>query len=83
MKNSLEDQGHLSLSLSQYAYGSYETYLRASLTGLSYDAQNLQEARNLDFKIGTQNRVGLGYHFLKNYVSVWDYKHSTLTLLRP
>lgn len=83
MKNRLEDQGKLSLSLSQYLYGTYETHLRASLTGLSYDAKNLQEARNLSFKIGTQNRVGLGYHFLKNYVSVWDYKHSTLTLLKP
>ncbi len=46
-------------------------------------AQALHDARNLDFKTGSKNRLGLGYHFLKNYISVWDYSRRTLTLLRP
>ena len=64
-------------------YGAYQNHLSGSLNGLSYGAQILHDVRNLDFKLGTRNRVGLGYQFLKNYISVWDYKHRRLTLLKP
>ena len=83
MKNILEQRKNLTLTASNYAYGAYETRVRATLTGLSYGQQSLYDVRNLTFHIGTQNRVGLGYQFLKNYVSVWDFKHRTLTLLKP
>ena len=57
--------------------------MRGTLQGLSYSAQPLGEIRNLLFTSGTRDRVGLGYHFLKNYITVWDYSRRTLTLLKP
>jgi len=83
VKNSLEKQGYLSLLSSEYAYGIREPNTRATLKGLHYDSHLLNDANHLFFKIGSKNRLGLGFNFMKNYVTVWDYKHQTLTLLRP
>ncbi len=83
MKKTLEDRGNLILTAREHSYGSYETHVSATLKGISYGTQDLHDASNLTFKIGKQNLLGLGYHFLKNYISVWDYKHHTLTLLKP
>lgn len=83
MKNTLERKGKLTLTASDHTYGSYEASVRGTLQGLSYSAQPLGEIRNLLFTSGTRDRVGLGYHFLKNYITVWDYSRRTLTLLKP
>lgn len=83
MKDRLERQGKLTLRENEYAYGAHEPHLRGTLTGLGYGPQTLEDARNLKVRIGTANRLGLGYHFLKHYVSAWDYRRRTLTLLRP
>lgn len=82
-KNSLEKRGFLSHLFSEYAYGAHEPNTRATLKGLRYGPDLLHDARNLSFKTGTKNRLGLGFHFMKNYVTVWDYKRQILTLLRP
>ena len=82
-RNSLQTQGYLSLFPSEYAYGAREPNTRAILTGLSYRTDFLHDARNLSFKTWTKNRLGLGFNFMKNYVTVWDYKRQVLTLLRP
>lgn len=82
-KTALEKLGHLSLLSSDYAYGRHEPNTRASLKGLHHGPHLLHDARNLSFKTGSKNRLGLGFHFMKNYVSIWNYKHRTLTLLRP
>ena len=82
-RNSLEKHGHLSLLSSEYAYGMHQTNTRAHLKDLRYGPDSLHDAQNLSFKTGTKNRLGLGFHFLKNYISVWDYKRQTLTLLKP
>lgn len=83
MKKALEERGYLKLAASAHTYGTYEPHTRGTLKGLRHGAQALHDARNLDFKTGSKNRLGLGYHFLKNYISVWDYSRRTLTLLRP
>ena len=83
MKKALEERGYLKLAASEHTYGTYQTHTRVTLQGLRHGAQMLHDARNLDFKTGSKNRLGLGYHFLKNYISVWDYSRRTLTLLRP
>jgi hypothetical protein len=83
MKSRLERQGSLTLTASDYAYGAHEPHVRGTLKGLSHGSQALEDARNLNVRVGTANRLGLGYHFLKHYVSAWDYKRRTLTLLRP
>ena len=82
MKKTLEDQGNLTLTSKEHMYGTYETHVSGILKGIRYGSQDLHDASNLTFKIGKQNRLGLGYHFLKNYISVWDYKNRTLTLLK-
>ncbi|NHQ88098.1 hypothetical protein HA050_18485 [Iodobacter sp. HSC-16F04] len=83
MKNELTAGGELILTPRTYTCGQREPHVSASLNGLNYGPQALQDARNLTFKIGKTNQLGLGYHFLKNYISVWDYQNSRLTLLRP
>lgn len=82
-KNALLSQGYLRLESSEYLYGTHEPHIRATLKGLHHGHQRLQDGRNLLFQTGSQNRLGLGYQFLKNYITVWDYKHQRLTLLRP
>jgi hypothetical protein len=83
MKNELVASGELKLQPREFTYGVREPRVSANLQGLNYGPQALQDARNLTFKIGKTNQIGLGYHFLKNYVSVWDYQNSRITLLRP
>jgi hypothetical protein len=83
MKNELVASGELILTPRKYTYGLQEPHVSANVQGLNYGPQTLQDARNLTFKIGKTNQLGLGYHFLKNYISVWDYQNSRITLLRP
>ena len=83
MASSLEARGHLSLAHSEYAYGMVEPHTRARLKGLRHGQQALHDAEQLFFRTGSRNRVGLGFNFMKNYVTVWDYKRQTLTLLSP
>lgn len=83
MQRTLESQGRLTLTPSPYTYGAHASQVRATLRGLGHDVQVFPDIRNLSFTTGSHNRVGLGYHFLKNYISVWDYRRQTLTLLAP
>lgn len=83
MQRTLESQGRLTLTASPYTFGAYASQVRATLRGLGHGEQVFPEIRNLSFTTGKHNRVGLGYHFLKNYISVWDYRRQTLTLLSP
>lgn len=81
MKSTLQQQGNLTLVASEYAYGMRDPQTRGALTGVSYGTQALPNMYPLTFTTSSRNRLGLGYHFLKNYISVWDYKHRTITLL--
>ena len=81
MKSELEHAGYLSVRQSNHLYGSCEAHQRGDAKGLRHGQQALAEMHNLTCKPGTQNRIGLGYQFLKHYVSVWDYQNRTLTLL--
>jgi len=82
-QRALLQQGQLSLVSSAYAYGVAEATTRATLKGLRHSDTPLVDASNLRFTTAHHNRLGLGYQFLKNYVSVWDYKRQLLTLLKP
>ncbi len=83
MQTVLAQKGLLKLTPSEYAYGTYESVTRAELKGLRHERALFAAIRNLMFTSGTKNRIGLGYQFLKNHISVWDYQNRTLTLLRP
>ena len=82
MKTRLENAGYLTVERRDYSYGRYEPYLSATLKKLSFNNQVLDDIHNLHFRIGKVNEAGLGYQFLKHYVSAWDYKNKTITLLK-
>lgn len=82
MKTRLENAGYLTIAKQDYSYGRYEPYLSATLRKLNVNNQTLDDIHNLYIKIGKVNEIGLGYQFLKHYVSVWDYKNKTITLLK-
>ena len=75
MKDRLVQRGDLILTRSEYTF--------ARLKRLNHGGQALHDADNLSFTIGSQNRIGLGYHFLKHFVSAWDYPQQTLLLRQP
>lgn len=77
----LERQGRLQISASPYTYGAYAARRVASLNGLSHAGQALHDVRGLSFSTAPHDRVGLGHAFLRQYVTVWDYRARTLTLL--
>lgn len=83
MKDILVQRGDLILARSEYSFGQYEPRVYARLKRLNHAGQALHDADNLSFTIGPRNRIGLGYHFLKQYVSAWDYPQQTLLLLQP
>ncbi len=75
-------QGLLQLTDMDHVYGTYAPFRRADVSGLRHADTALVDLRNLAFTEAEQDRIGLGYQFLKHYVSVWDYHSRTLTLLR-
>jgi hypothetical protein len=80
-KTTLERAGYLNIGSSDYLYGIYEPYTHCTLTGLSYDNQTLTTIHNLQLETGDENRLVLGYQFLKHYITAWNYKSQTITLL--
>ena len=85
MAKSLAKRGYLSLGHSEYSYGMIEPHTRARVKGLRHGRQVLHDASHLLFKTGSRNRLGLGFNFnfMKNCITVRDYKRQTLTQLRP
>ena len=82
MKNRLEKAGNLRVEKKAYLYGMNEPYLSCTLRNLTFNNQPLEDIHNVDLKIGEANELWLGYQFLKHYVSAWDYKNKTITLMK-
>lgn len=82
LKDSLIREGHLIVDKGHYINGIPTPYMRATLKGLVYNGVSLSTIHNLYLTIGTKNRLGMGYGFLKNYISVWNYKERTIILLK-
>lgn len=82
-KETLKVAGLLSLEDSEFLYGTHEASTRASLTGLMLGDQPLADLHNLTFTLGDGNELGMGYQFLKNYMTVWNYQDQTVVLIRP
>lgn len=55
--------------------------ISCSMNNIIYN-NSLFTIQNLDVKLGTNNEIGLGYSFLKNYTSIWDFKNKTITLTK-
>ena len=81
-REALQHKGLLQLTDVDHVYGSYQAFRRAEVSGLRHADMTLVDLRNLSFTEAKVDRIGLGYQFLKHYISVWDYQGRTLTLLR-
>lgn len=81
-RDQLAEEGLLTLASSEHAYGIHDPHQRANLNGLYAGQVALADLRNLTFTTGQRNRLGLGYQFLKHYISVWNAKNRTITLLK-
>jgi hypothetical protein len=53
-----------------------------TLRGANYETTSIGDIINLPFSEGKKNELMCGYNFLKNYLSVWNYKKKTLTLIK-
>ncbi len=52
------------------------------LDGLTYNGNELEKIRNLSVFDSSKNEIEMGYQFLKNYKTVWNYKTNTIILLK-
>jgi hypothetical protein len=80
-RDDLQRRGHLTLTATDYAYGMRSPRTVASLINVGFGAKALPPLRVLSFSSGTRDRIVLGYHFLKDFISVWDYKRRTIILI--
>ena len=82
LKTQLDQAGYLVTDDQDFLYGTYEPYLQGTLKKLQYGDQPLVDLHNLRLEIGDENQLVLGYQFLKNYVTAWNYQDQTITLLK-
>ena len=52
------------------------------LDGLIYNGNKLEKIRNLSISDSDKNEIEIGYQFLKNYKTVWNYKTKSILLLK-
>lgn len=89
LREQLEAQGLLRVTPGRYLLGQPSQHLRASLSGLSIQGVALPPLQELHLTLdasdapGQGPHLGLGYQFLKSYVSVWNYQRSEIRLYRP
>jgi len=81
MRDDLQQRGHLTLTATDFAYGMRSPREVASLVDVGFGAQALPSLYPLGFSSGTRNHIVLGYHFLQDFISVWDHKRRTITLI--
>lgn len=89
LREQLEAQGLLRVMPGRYLLGQPSQHLRASLSGLSIQGVALAPLHDLHLTLdasdapGQGPHLGLGYQFLKSYVSVWNYRRAEIRLYRP
>lgn len=54
-----------------------------NLLGFNYNATSFPKIRHLSLHENEESYLDLGYQFLKNYISVWNYKTKTIKLFKP
>ena len=82
VKTRLEQEGTLSVEEKNQLYEPHEPALYCTINKLRFENQALEDIHHVQLEIGKENKIGMGYQFLKNYVSVWNYKNQTITLLK-
>lgn len=67
---------------SAYSYGYAIDGVKAfSLKNLMYNDVTF-DLKNLTYYLDNQNKIALGYSFLKDYISVWDFTNKSLTIYK-
>jgi hypothetical protein len=61
-----------------YAIAGFQTWL---IRDLSY-GNVVFDLKHLAYTPGEENKISLGYSFLKNYISVWDFKNKVIRLYK-
>jgi hypothetical protein len=61
-----------------YAKPGFQTY---SIRNLSYNSV-VFDLKHLSYTPGEENKTSLGYSFLKDYISVWDFKNKVISLYK-
>lgn len=82
LKEQLVREGILIIDEGKYMNGTAQPYMRGTLKGLTYNGISLLDVHNLHVTIAQHNRLGMGYQFLKHYVSIWNYSEQTIVLLK-
>lgn len=72
--------GHLRTENSRAHYGAYENHTQASLTGLRYQGLVLPDQRMIRLTTADHDELGLGYQFLKQFITVWDFQRQIIEL---
>ena len=82
-KSNLIQQGILTLGNQGGVYGqdSDENNIY-NINQLSNESNPLQLLKNYPLKESKENHIHLGYQFLKNYISVWNFRKKTITVLQ-
>ena len=79
----LKENGNLKVYKKNIWYGHYaegnEAYI---LKGLTYNSTALHDLENYSLLLSDKAKLGFGYQFLKNYITIWNYKKKTITLLK-
>lgn len=80
-ESTLKKSKNLVLESISVLNGGSEHFNMANLLGVRYNEHSLDSIENLRYELGEQNRIGLGYSFLREYKSIWDLTNDTLYLL--
>lgn len=80
--SALSDEKLLDVYSNGFCYGYPISGFRAYLfRNLSYD-NAVFDLKNLSHTQSDENKISLGYSFLKDYISVWDFKNKVISLYR-
>lgn len=81
--NNLTQEGILTQGNQGNLYGvNQDDTTLYNMNQLSYRATLLQPINALTVTESAENHLGLGYQFLKNYITAWNFKKGTITLLQ-
>ena len=81
--NNLIQQGTLIKGNQGYLYGIIEEASNIyNINQLSFASTLLIPLKNFSLTESVDNYIGLGYQFLKNYITVWNFKKGIITLLQ-
>lgn len=65
-----------------YGHASETSSKSYDINQVKYKDINLIPSRNYRYTSSNENQIGFGYQFLKNYISVWNFRKKTIALFK-